>query len=514
MKPTSDIKPARTVAMMMAITIIGKLLGVLRERMQSTQFGGDTAEAIAFMQASVLPRTFLDVMFAAAFSASFIPVLSSYLETKGQKAAFDLASLFVSVVLVLTAAVTIIAAVFAHPIFVLSVGREVPHGTIPLGVTLLRIMFPLMILSGLAFSFTGILQSLGEFRIPAAMSAVSNLIILVYYFFFIDRFGVYGLAAAFLIGWGSQAVIQIPFLIKHKFRFRFRLNLKDPGLRQIGKLALPVMISSWVVPINVLVNVRASGGLYGGEFGVTAIQFANTLFMIITGVFILSVSNVIFPKLSRQAAAKDTAGFSETVSETVRVVLFFLLPLTFGLMTLSQPLVQLTLGGGRFGETAVQITGTALFYFAIGVVGFGLFTVLSRVCYAMFDGRTPIIAAVAALAVNAILSFTLAPRMDIAGPALASAIAQTLGAGILVVSLTRKGILKWPASTITDIAKMGTIALVMFAVVYLVLGQMTNLHVVLQVGVSAAIGGAVYAGLAALARIKEMTWLMKDILRK
>jgi len=514
MKIKSDIKPARTVAIMMAITIIGKILGVLRDSMQTNQFGGDTAEAIAFAQASFLPRTFLDIMFAAAFSASFIPVFSSYLETKGKKAAFDLAALFISVVLVLTVAVTVISAAFAYPILILSVGRDVPYGTIPLGVTLLRYMFPLMILSGLAFSFTGILQSLGEFRIPAAMSAVSNTIILVYYFFFVDRFGVYGLAVAFLIGWGSQAVIQIPFLIRHKFRFRFRLNLKDPGLRQIAKLALPVMISSWVVPINVAVNIRASGSLYGGEFGVTAIHFANALFMIISGVFILSISNVIFPKLSRQAAAKDTTAFSETVNETVRVVLFFLLPLTFGLMTLSQPLVQLIHGRGNFCETAVQITGTALFYFAIGVVGFGLFAVLSRACYAMLDGRTPIIAAVVAIAANAILSFALAPHLEIAGPALASAIAQTLGAGILVVSLTCKGILKWPVSTIVDIAKMGIIALVMFLAVHIVLGQMANLHVVLQVGISAVIGLAVYISLAALARIKEMTWLMKNILRK
>jgi len=514
MKLKSDIKPARTVAIMMAITIIGKMLGVLRDSMQSNHFGGDTAEAIAFAQASALPRTFLDIMFAAAFSASFIPVFSSYLETKGKKAAFDLAALFISVVLVLTTTVAVISVIFASPIFILSVGRDVPYGTIPLGVTLLRTMFPLMILSGLTFSFTGILQSLGEFRIPAAMSAVSNAIILVYYFFFIDRFGVYGLAAAFLIGWGAQAAIQIPFLIKHKFRFRFRLRLKDPGLRQIGKLALPVMISTWVVPINMQVNVRASGSLYGGEFGVAAIHFATTLFMIISGVFILSVSNVIFPKLSREAAAKDNAAFSETVNETVRVVLFFLLPLTFGLMTLSQPLVQLVHGRGAFSETAVQITGTALFFFAMGVVGYGIFTVLSRVCYAMLDGRTPIIAAVVAIVSNAVLSFALAPHLEIAGPALASAIAQTLGAGILVISLTRKGILKWPASTIVDIAKMGIIAFVMFTAVYIVLGQMTNLHVVLQVGISAAIGMAVYAGLAALARIKEMTWLMKNILRR
>ena len=508
-------KPAKIVAMMMAITIVGKLLGVLRDRMQSTQFGADTAEAIAFAQASALPRTFLDIMFAAAFSASFIPVFSAYLETKGKKAAFDLASLFLSVVLVLTAGVAVLSMALAQPIFTLSVGSgELPYGTISLGVTLLRFMFPLMIFSGLAFSFTGILQSLGEFRAPAAMSVVSNAIILVYYFFFIDRFGVYGLAVAFLIGWGCQALMQVPFLVKHKFRFRFHINLKDPGLLQIGRLALPVMISTWVVPINVMVNVRAAAPLYGGEFGVPAIHFANSLFMIISGIFILSVSNVVFPKLSRQAAAKDSRGFGDTINETVRVLLFFLLPLTLGIMTLSRPLVGMVFGGGDFGYTAVTITGRALFFFAMGIVGYGLFAVLSRACYAMMDGRTPIAAAVVAIGVNAVLSFALAPVMDIAGPALAAAAAQTVGAGILVVSLTRKGVLTWPRATVADIGKMLAIALVMFAVVYIALGYMGGLHVVLQVGICGILGLVLYIGLAALLRIKEMRWLAKNLLRR
>ena len=506
----TEIKTARTVAIMMSITIIGKIMGVLRDSMQANAFGADTVESIAFAQASMLPRNFLDIMFAAAFSASFIPVFTSYMETKGKQAAFDLAALFITVVTVLTAGVALISILLAEPIFAFSLRAEaLPYGTVSLGATLLRYMFPLMILSGLAFSFTGILQSLGEFRIPAAMSIVSNGIILVYYFFFIDRFGVYGLAVAFLVGWGAQGLIQLPFLIKHKFKFRFRFNLKDPGLRQIGKLALPVLISSWIVPINIMVNANAASGLYGGEFGVNAIYFAHGLFAIVSGVFVLSVANVIFPKLSRQAAAMDESGFSQTVNETVRVLLFFLLPLTFGLMALSQPLVELVYGGGLFGDTAVQITGTALFYFSIGVVGYGLLIVLSRACYATFDGRTPIIAAVVAIATNVVLSFSLAPYLEIVGPALAAVISQTLGAAILVVALTRKGVLKWPRATVVEIVKMLFCAGLMLVVILFILRTIADYHVVLQLGVTGIAGVVVYFGFAWVVRIKEMSWVTK-----
>jgi len=504
-------KTARTVAIMMAITIIGKIMGVLRERMQATHFGGNTAESIAFAQASILPRNFLDIMFAAAFSASFIPVFTMYMETKGKKAAFNLAAIFISIVTMLTAGVAVVSMLLAHPIFTLSLHtNDLPQGTVDMGVTLLRIMFPLMIFSGLAFSFTGILQSLGEFRIPAAMSVISNGIILLYYFFLVDRFGVYGLAVAFLVGWGAQAVIQIPFLVKHKFNFRFRINLKDPGIRQIARLALPVMLSSWVLPINILVNAYVASGIYG-DFGVNAIHFANTLFAIISGVFILSVSNVIFPKLARLAATKDMNGFGDTINDTVRALIFFLLPLTFGLMALSRPLVGLVLGGGQFDYYAVLFTGTALSYFAVGAVGFGVLTILSRACYAMLDGRTPIIAAIVAITVNIILSFTLTPHMGVAGPALANAVAQILGAGILVVSLTKKAVVKWPVSTIIDIGKMAIFALLMLGAVHVAARQTTEMHLLWQVAIPGTVGMVVYLGLAAVLRIKEMSWLSRRL---
>jgi putative peptidoglycan lipid II flippase len=305
----------------------------------------------------------------------------------------------------------------------------------------------------------------------------------------------------------AQGVISIPFLVKHKFRFRFKINFKDSGLRQIGALALPVMASSWVIPVNLMVNIRASSNLYGGEFGVPAINFSHSLYAIISGVFVLSLANVVFPKLSRHVANNETDEFNDTINETVRVLFFFLLPLGFGLMALSQPLIGLIYGGGEFCYTAVQITATALFHYAPGILGYGLLIVLSRACYAMMDGRTPIIAAVVAMGTNAVLSFVLAPHMYIAGPALAGAIGQTLGAIVLIIALIRKGVIKFPKVTLMDFGKVVFLAVLMYFVVFQVMQLFNN--VLLQIMIPVAIGGVLYLGLALLLRINEVQWLLK-----
>jgi len=506
----ADARTARTVVVMMSIMVIGKAMGLLRDRMQAITFGA-TAEATAFIQASALPRNFLDIMFAAALSSSFIPVFSAHLEKKGKKEAFDLASLFISVTLVVTTAVTVIAVVFAAPIYDLFAGDG--YEVRALGIELLRYMFPLMIFSGLAFSFTGILQSLGEFKLPAAMSVVSNGVILLYYFFLVDRFGVRGLTVAFLVGWALQAVIQVPWLIRHKFKFRFRLDFKDSGLREIGRLTLPVLIASWLLPVNFLVNLRAVRGAYDSMYGVPAIQYAFVLFTVVSGVFILSVSNVIFPKLSRQVANSDENGFRESLGETVRVLFFFLLPLTFGMMALSQPLIRLVFYGRQFTDRLVNVTSTALFFMSIGIVGYGLQVVLSRACFAQKDGRTPFVSTVAGIVVNAVLSFSLL-GLGVAGPALAGAAGVSFGAVVMVVMLTIKGHLVWPVALVADLVKMAVLAVLMFFAVRFAHGQLTESRMFFQVFIPAAIGAVVYIAGCAVLKMKEFIWVLNIVKTK
>ena len=466
-------KTLSTVGLMMAITLTGKLMGILRDRMQAVYFGTYTAEGIAFMQASMLPRIFLDIAFASVFSASFIPVFNRYLENKGKQAAFELAARFIRIILLATVVGTIIAIIFAEPIYGIFLdGEALRYDVRPLGVQLLRIMFPIIIISSLAFSLTGILQSMGQYYIPAAMSIASNGIILLYYFFFIERHGVYGLAVAFLIGWSCQVLIQIPFLIKHRFSIFVKGKDRD-GLRDVIQLALPVMVATWLSPVNLLVNTRAAVNLYDGEHGFVSLGLAHGLYTVITGVVVLSLSNLLFPTLSKFAAHENWTEYTAFLRSSLRGLLFLLIPMTFGLMAVARPLVSLVYGGGRFQETSIEITATALFFFSIGIVGFGLHVIFSRACFAIQDGRGPLVTAVIAMIINLVLSFALAPSMEIAGPALASAVAITVAAFGLLLRLVKKlpeALLTW--DMVRDAVKVLILAVLMYCLVVFLLGYM------------------------------------------
>ncbi|MDR1643301.1 MAG: murein biosynthesis integral membrane protein MurJ [Clostridiales bacterium] len=426
----------RTAAAMMAITLLGKALGLLRDSLAGSYFGTQSVEGAAFNFASTLPRNLLDFMFASAISASFIPLFNEALEKDGKKAAMDLGRSFMSLIFFLSTAATAICIIFAEPMVALYAGKNVE--TVPIATELARIMFPIIIVSCLAFSSTGILQSLGEFNIPAAMGLACNIVIVGYFFLFMDRFGVRGLSWAYLAGWAMQMVIQIPFLLKEGHSFIPRIDFKDERLKRIGILMLPVMASSWVAPVNSLVNGKAALMDANGVASYNAVMYANTLHSVISGVFVLTVSNIMLPRFSSLAARHEEGEFRDSLSDSLKVILFITIPMALGLAALSGPLVSLVYERGNFNEISTRLTGSALAYFSLGMPAFGAMTILSRGFFAMQEGKTPMLAGFAAMAANFALSFALVPYMGPGGPALASSVSMAVAALWMGISMSRK----------------------------------------------------------------------------
>ena len=115
--------------------------------------------------------------------------------------------------------------------------------TFNLTVELIRITFPMMIFTAIAFSLVGFLQSYGQFNVPAMISAISNIAIILYLILFRESFGIHGIAVFMLVAWALQVIVQIPFAKKYGYRFKWQINFKDENIKKVFKLALPIIIS-------------------------------------------------------------------------------------------------------------------------------------------------------------------------------------------------------------------------------------------------------------------------------
>ncbi len=496
----------KLVSFIMIITLMGKVLGLFRDQLLAWNYGVGV-EANAFTSASRIPRIFFDAVFASAVSSSFIPVFNEYLQKNGKKRAFDFSNNFVSLVIVVTFIMTVFgicAAPFLQGVFAGGFTGE----TAKLCEELLRILFPMLIFTGVAFSYVGVLQSLDEFTIPAAMSVVSNGIIIAYYLIFGTRFGVKGLALAFLFGWFMQMAIQIPPLYKKGYRFKFFIDLKDEGLKKVGTLMLPVMVSTWIQPINIAINGRYASGLLNGS-GSSIVDYANNLYTIIVSVFVLSIANVIFPKLSKQTANNQEKEYGETVNSTMKVLFFLLIPMMFGLIALSTPIVRLIYEWKEFDSNATLLTGNALAFFSIGMLAFGIQTILSRAFYALQDGKTPLITGIVSIVVNVVFCQILVGKMNISGLAFASSLSSIISAILLIIPMRKRSKEIMNKEFFKAALKMFVSAIIMSVVVVILRDIIYNnlsdniVSRILVVGIPTVVGVFVYMVSAYIFKIEE-----------
>ena len=412
----------------------------------------------------------------------------------------------------LTLALSGVGMVLAEPLAAFQ-AEGFDGATLSLCASLLRILFPTVAFTGIAFSMVGVLQSLGEFNIPALLSTVSNGIIILYYLFLCERFGIYGLAVAFLIGWAMQAAVQVPSM--GRLGWRYRPVLWHPGLKKVLALMASVMVSTWIQPVNMVVSTRFASGLYP-DSGVSAMTYANTLYTILAGVLVLSVANVVFPELSRLAANEKGEDFGELVSSSMRSLLFLLIPMTVGLMTIAEPLVRLLYDWGQWTQESTRLTSQALIFLSLGMVGYGVQNILSRAFYAAQSGLIPLVAGLVSVAVNLLLCQL---TDGIAGLALAASAAATVPAVFLLAAMSRrhKGLVTRALGI--DLAKMLAAALLMG-------GAVLGVRIVLSglagdglagravlVLVPVAAGVAVYFVLAWVFRVPEIQQLV-HLLRK
>ncbi|SHH92172.1 putative peptidoglycan lipid II flippase [Sporobacter termitidis DSM 10068] len=497
--------PVKTISLVMVLTLVGKILGLLRDRLMTVHYGSGM-ETNAFLTASQIPRVFFDAVFASAVAASFIPVFSEYVAKKGRREALDFSGNFITVISFLSLLLTVLGIVFTGPLVSLfAPGYDAQ--TAALCVSLTRVMFPTVLFTGIAYCFVGILQSFDEFNIPALISVIANLVVILYYYTFNPKYGIYGLACAFLIGWFVQAAMQVPSLIRKGFHYKPSLRMNSEGMKKVFALMIPVMVSTWVQPINLTINTRFGSHLYNGT-GVTAINLSNNLYLIIIGVFILSVTNVIFPRLSRLTAENKAAQFRDTISTTVHASMYFVVPMTAGLMVLARPIISLIYGGGQFDAFSVSITSQALTFASLGMIGYALQAVLCRAYFARQNGRVPLVAGLASIAVNIVLCILLTDTLGVKGLAIASAAAGTVNAIVLMIPLEvrKEGFLDRKFSL--DFLKMVVATLVMAAVVWVLMRALDGLHPgklweAVTAAVPAAAGFIVYFAATSLAGLDE-----------
>lgn len=428
----------KTVSIMAIIIMLAKVMGLLREMLIANLYG-QGMESDMINTATQIPLLFFDMVLGVAILSTFVPIFNKYIEKEGRDAAMAFANNFATIVGLIASVAAVLGIIFAEPLVNLMVPgyADVP-GKTEQTAQLLRILFPSIVFTGMAYIAVGILQSFGEFTIPSLISVVSNGVMILYLIVFGNKLGLVGVAVSMLIAWLLQLVVQLPHLIKFGYRYKFRLDFKDSGIREAAFIALPVLISSWVQPLCNVINMSFGSSL--GDGAVSALNWANKIYIIMVGVFAYAITNFIFPKLSRISSGERSDEFAEMTRASVGYIIAIIALVCALFLALPEPVISVVFERGAFTQEAASITGEALFFYSFGMVGYAVCEVLNKSFYALSDGKTPMITSIIGIAVNFIAAALLVGVLHrgVGGLALASAISSLAIAACLLIMINKR----------------------------------------------------------------------------
>jgi putative peptidoglycan lipid II flippase len=421
---------ARSAGIVSIAILLSRFTGLAREMVMSRLFGAGYSYD-AFLLGFRIPNMTRDLFAEGSLSAAFIPTFTAAMKRGGQREAAELANLVGTAIVTVVGLVCIAGMVFAPElVWLLAPGFATVPGKFALAVRLTRLMFPFLLCMALAAQAMGILNSYGQFGIPAIASVFFNAGSIVFGLLIgfwvgpsLGISAVEGMAYGVVIGGFLQLVWHLPSVRRLGFGFRPAFNWSHPGLRLIFRMMLPALVASAAVQINLIVNTSFASSMVdpvrGHDGPVSWLAYAFRLVHLPLGMFGIALASAMLPSVSRSAAMNNIVEFRKTLSHSLCLVFVLTIPSSLVLVILSKPLAGAIYQGGRFSAYDTSQTAIALCCYATGLAAFAAVRILAQAFYALSDSRTPMYVSLLSVAINISLPILLRSYFSLGFAALA-----------------------------------------------------------------------------------------------
>ncbi len=410
---------AKTALLLIIITAASKLAGFLRESLIAANYGA-TAHTDAYIIAVTI-FTSVSLISSEVINSAFLPVYvraSLKDNDRADRFAGSAAGILVLASIVLVLAGELFAGV-AVKLYAPAFTGEIYR----LAVRLVRITLPVIVVTVMSILAGGILQSKECFLPRASMGMPNHLIVILFLVLAGNSHGVLGLTIATAAGTASQLMLMLPFLKRTGFKLRPGIDLRMPEVKLFFASLIPVFIGSSARQVNTLIDrALASGRGYGG---ISVLNYANVVNISLIGLFVLTVTAIVYPKIAR-ASNKEDRDFSQAVSKGINTVLILVIPVSIIVWFYSYEITTILFQRGKFSIEDAKQASQVLFYYSLGLIPIGVTDVLTKAFYTKGLRKIPVKTGLLSVAVNILLNIVLIDILGIKGLALSTSIAAAL----------------------------------------------------------------------------------------
>lgn len=433
------------------------LIAVLTVAARLTGFGrtavfvwavGPTHLGDVYQAANTVPNIIFEIVAGGALASLVVPLLAGAVATGDRAAVSTTTSALLTWTLTLLVPLAVLVAVAADPIVALLARNNTSPEQLAAGARMLRVFAPQLPLYGVGIVLTGVLQAHHRFAWPVIAPLLSSVTVIGTYLTFAVSQGrradlpAVGSAGQLLLAVGTTlgvVVLSLSLLVPlRRLRLRLRPGYAFAGdvRHAVGGLALAGAVTVGAQQVAVLVTLKLA---WAGPTGtVVLFTLAQTVFLLPWAVLAVPLATAAYPTLAAARATGDEERYRATLAPTARAV--FLLTCLGGaaLVAVARPVADFLVSD----QAAAPVAAVGIAGFAPGLLGYGLFAVLSRGLYARNQPRFAATATAAGWGVVAlaavVLSSALAAERRVLALALANSVGMVVLGALLVVTVARR----------------------------------------------------------------------------
>lgn len=413
--------------------LLSRLAGFVRERIFAHYLGNSDA-ADAFKAALRIPNALQNLFGEGALSASFIPVYARLL-AEGREEEAKKTARAVGTLLALLVVLVVAVGVLATPLLIDLIAPGFAGEKREWTIVLVRVLFPGIGLLVLSAWCLGILNSHRRFFLPYAAPVLWNGAMIAALVVAGLKVAPYALVE--WTAWGAvagsllQLAVQLPAVRGLAGPLRADWAFRTPHVKTVVGNFLPSVASRGVTQVSSYVDQVIASFLPAGA--VSALAYAQTLYLLPVSLFGMSVSSAELPELSSGVGAD---ALRERLDTALRRVAFLVVPSVVAFAALGDRVTALVFQTGAFSRDDVAWLWAVLAGSAVGLLAMTLGRLYASAFWALHDTRTPLKFAVLRVALSAglgaLLAFEgpgllgVAPRLGLAGLTLGSGLAGWL----------------------------------------------------------------------------------------
>jgi putative peptidoglycan lipid II flippase len=413
----------RALGSISAATLASRILGFIRDMVVALAFGaGGVTDA--FLVAFRIPNLLRRVLGEGALSTAVVPVFTDYSVNRSREEFVTMARAVLAAALLALSVVTAVGIAGAPWILrAIAPGFGADPAQFSLAVLLTRVMFPYLLLVGLAALAMGALNTHGRFFAAALGPALLNVGMIGAVLVLGRRVEppILSLAVGVLAGGVAQLAAQLPSLRQCGLLVGPSRQLRHPALARVARLLVPAVFGLASAQVTVFVNTLLASLLPAGS--ISFLYYADRIMEFPLGVFGVALGSAALPAMARAAAANDTRGVGATLTFALALSFYVTVPATVGLVLFRTPMVRVLFERGQFTAADTAATAEALAGYAVGLVAFSGAHIAARAFYAVHAPGVAVKLGMLAVVVNVVAAAALMRPLAHGGLALASSIA-------------------------------------------------------------------------------------------